>query len=277
MSSWPSRCGRTTTIQLNLAARRLALSLIPLGRGAALRLFHLMLIPHPLADVATWILRHLSWEALMSIGDLIYDYQTLITGAAALAAAFVAARPVYRQLALMRTQSEAVLRDMLLARDADLGAAIKGVAKEVSERLSSLGSAVYWEEGDEIDEDRAYHHERNLSLAAQWLKSQYGWRDMHKAEEFRAVAIAEIDTLVDTLDAIYRPVSTEKESDDHSFTDAEWAELEAHAEAAKGEVLGKLSAAQKAVAAYVVEIANEQRAIREKLKLLDRALVTIQH
>lgn len=76
-----------------------------------------------IAVVFLGILNLLLWWALMGIGQFVYDYQTLITGFTAVGAAYVAVQPVYRQLALMRmqsalmqTQSNSVLQQMLLQR-----------------------------------------------------------------------------------------------------------------------------------------------------------------
>lgn len=52
--------------------------------------------------------------ALIGLGRVVYYYQTLTAGGDAVVAAYHAAPPVYRQLGMMRLQSGAVMRGMLL-------------------------------------------------------------------------------------------------------------------------------------------------------------------
>lgn len=80
--------------------------------------------------------------AISGLIRAIYDYQTLIAGGAALVAAYYAARPVYDQLDMMRLQSDAVKRGMLLDRERDLRQALDAFERKVGEPLSGLGRAV---------------------------------------------------------------------------------------------------------------------------------------
>jgi len=102
-----------------------------------------------IADLALALLAKLIWLGLMGIGQFIYDYQTLIAGIGAIGAAIIAVRPVYHQLDLMRTQSNAVLKDMLVQRQAELEQAATAVAKHVGGPLEDLGREYRWYEEDE--------------------------------------------------------------------------------------------------------------------------------
>jgi hypothetical protein len=53
---------------------------------------------------------------LIGFGRVVFYYQTLTAGGDAIVAAYHAARPVYRQLDIMRLQSDAVMGGMLLDR-----------------------------------------------------------------------------------------------------------------------------------------------------------------
>lgn len=209
----------------------------------------------------------------MSVGQVIYDYQTLITGGAALLAAYFAGRPVYRQLDLMRIQSDAVLREMLLDRQTDLTQANAALATNLGKPLNALGTAVYWDEGEGLDEEQAFYHDQNLSVPLTWLKHDYAWRDNPKAEAKRTELVTALARLIDTLDDVHRPAHTEQVDEDHNISDDDWAKFLARGEEAKGEIEARLAETQDALSATRGEIDAELTAIRLRLTKLDRTLV----
>ncbi len=218
---------------------------------------------------ASWVLVGCAINGLIRA---IYDYQTLIAGCAAVVAAYFAARPVYRQLDMMRLQSDAVMRGMLLDRERDLRQALEALDKNVGEPLAGLGHAVYWEEGDEIDEERAFYHDQALSTARTWLGTKYRWRDSAEVETARAGLEKGLDALIDTLDDVHRPAHTEKEGEDYAMTDEEWTAFLKRGEDAKGEVLGKLSNARQLLSAVSSGIGAELNAVGRQLTAIDRSL-----
>lgn len=230
------------------------------------------MIAYSFLIVLIWLLRC----ALMGISQFIYDYQTLITGATALGAAYVAVRPVYAQLALMRTQSNAVMRDMLLQREAELRQAAAAINKHVGERLSDLGREYPWYEEDEdirLTETQAHHYEQHISSAVTWLRLGYRWRDNPIVEGKRTVLTAKLDELIGKLGEIYFTAAHQQHDDDHSIDDAEWERLERRGEEAKTEIYPALAAAKAAMTDVLDAGGAELKAIDEQLRELDRALV----
>lgn len=210
--------------------------------------------------------------ALIGLGRFVYDFQTLIAGGAAVVAAYYAARPVYRQLDMMRLQSDAVMRGMLLDRERDLRQALDALEKNVGEPLSGLGSAVYWEAGDEIDEERAFYHDQVLATARNWLIAKYRWRDSADVEAARAALETGLEALIDTLDDVHRPAHTEKVGEDYAMSDEDWTALLKRGEEAKGEILGKLVDARKLLSAMTSGIGAELNAVGGQLTAIDRSL-----
>jgi hypothetical protein len=209
------------------------------------------------------------------LGRFVYDYQTLIAGAAAVAAAYYAARPVYRQLDLMRLQSDAMMRDMLINREGDLRQALEALGKNVGKPLNDLGGAVYWEEGVTIDEEQAFCHDQQLSSARAGLADGYRWRDSAVVEAERGGLDKALDGLVNTLDDVQRPAHTEKEDDDHVFTDEAWEAFLNRGEDAKNEVQGKLTDAVGALSAMTAGIDVELRSLDKQLTGIDRSLARL--
>ena len=82
------------------------------------------------------------WMSLKGLSQFIYDYQTLLTGMAALAAAYIAAKPVWRQLRLTQTQANGVLREMLLQRQSEVQSATATLSEMVKKPLSELGTTL---------------------------------------------------------------------------------------------------------------------------------------
>lgn len=213
--------------------------------------------------------------AIGGLGRFVFEYQTLIAGAAAVAAAYYAAKPVYRQLDMMRLQSDAVMRDMLINRERDLRQALEALGKNVGKPLNDLGGAVYWHEGETIDEEQAFYHDQQLSSARTWLAGGYRWRDSAVVEAARGDLDKALDELVDTLDDVHRPAHTDKEDEDHVFTDEAWEAFLKRGEDAKDEMQGKLTDAVRALSAVTAGIGAELRSIGNQLTTIDRSLARL--
>lgn len=215
------------------------------------------------------------WMALKGLGQFIYDFQTLLTGIGALVAAYVAAKPVWRQLELTQTQANGVLRDMLMQRQSEVANAASALTENVGKPLSELDRHLYWPDGEAIrlDEHQAFHHDQNISRAITWLRSESKHRDSSTVEAAKAGLIEKIDGLLTVLDHIHRPAHTEQHDEDHSFTDEQWAEFLARGESAKDEVEAALAQAQEALTIVSQAMVSEKAAIKARLKKLDEVLI----
>lgn len=118
------------------------------------------------------------WTALSGLGGLLYDYQTLVAGMGAIAAAYFAAKPVWKQLELTQTQASGVLRDMLFQRQTEVQQARAALADKVGQKLLDLDHLLSWHDEDEkISEHDAFGHDQILSGSVRWLRLGYHWRD----------------------------------------------------------------------------------------------------
>lgn len=224
--------------------------------------------------VAVWFMR----KALMGIGQLIYDYQTLITGVGAIGAAYIAARPVYSQLSMMRTQSDGVLREMLLQRQLEVRQAHDASQKKVGERLSKLAEEYYWDEAPDelrLSEPQAHFYGQHISGAASWLRRHYQWRDNVEAEGAKNDLVEKLDRLIHILNDISAPASTDQVDEDRAILDDQWTAFLQRGEDAKIEVYPALREARSALTAFHSSLQNEDTAIGQQLKQLDRSLVKL--
>ena len=230
-----------------------------------------------IADLTLALLANQIWLGLVGMGQIIYDYQTLIAGVGAIGAAIIAVRPVYRQLDLMRTQSNAVLKDMLLQRQAELEQAAVAVKKHVGERLDDLGREYTWHEADEdirLTETQAHHYDQHISSALGWIRLGYRWRDNPIMEGKRALLISALDELIGKLGDIYFTASHQQHDEDYSIDDEEWARLEQRGENAKSEIYPALVVAEAALTAFVDANQQELAVIDAQLRKLDQGLLS---
>jgi hypothetical protein len=210
----------------------------------------------------------------MSIGSFIYDYQTLIAGALALAAAYFAAKPVWRQLELTQTQSNGVLREMLLHRQVEVQQARAALMANVGSKLFDLDHALGCQgDGEFISEHDAFGNDQILSQSISWLRTGYHWRDRSRVEAARAELIDKIDTLLQILEAIHAPAHTDQHDEDRSISDEDWAAFLARGVAAKGEVAGAVGAARTTFNNLLLEMESEAEALKERLTKVNEALL----
>lgn len=216
------------------------------------------------------------WMSLRGASQFIYDYQTLLTGVAALAAAYIAAKPVWRQLRLTQTQANGVMREMLLQRQSEVNKAAEALTEHVKKPLNELGQALFWPDGEAalLDEHHAFHHDQSISRAVGWLRLDSQHRHSSMVEAALQRLIPQIDHLLNVLDDIHRPAHTDQHDEDHSFSDDAWAAFLARGEAAKGEVEGALAETTRALDATFSSLASEAATIKARLKELDEALLT---
>jgi len=209
----------------------------------------------------------------MGLGQFIYDYQTLIVGAGAIGAAYVAAKPVWRQLELTQTQANGVLREMLLQRQAELKKAQEASTEKVGKIVNDLADGV---EVDghilRISEHDAHHFDMGIYHAASWLEHDYPWHDGVGVRAAKKTLIAALLALSELLGEVHRPVSTDQHGDDYSISDPDWADLVARGEAAKDEVPESVSKAHSAYREFLTSLDDEKTIIDTRLRKVNEAL-----
>lgn len=212
----------------------------------------------------------------MGLGQLIYNYQTLIAGGVAIVAAYIAARPVWHQLKLNQTQANGVLRDMLIDREADLKKARASVAEKIGRQLNDLDSDIGFDAPPQkLTAEEAFNHDLGISHALSWLRTEYPWRDSGSVDAARNGLIEKLEDLLNTLNEIHGPDHTEQVTEDYAISDEEWEKFVARSETAKDEVPDRLSEAQRAHREFLTSIETERNAIEARLKSLNETLALV--
>jgi hypothetical protein len=218
------------------------------------------------------------WGLLMSVsglGTFIYDYQTLIGSGVALLAAYVAVRPVWRQVALTQTQSNGVLREMLLERKLEIEQAKVDIRENVSKPIIKLASALSWyKQGELMDEQSAHAFDRQLSTALTWLTEKYRWRDSEAVEQKKQVLILELTTTIDILNDIHAPAHTDQHDEERSMSDENWQAFINRGQEAKTLIKAANKKARSAHTILQETMDIDLEAIQSRLRKLDATLIT---
>lgn len=218
------------------------------------------------------------WGLLMSVsglGTFIYDYQTLIGSGVALLAAYVAVRPVWRQVALTQTQSNGVLREMLLERKLEIEQAKADVRENVSKPIFNLVSAISWyKQGELMDEHSAHAFDHQLSTALKWLTEKYRWRDSEVVEQKKQFLIQELRSTIGILDDIHAPAHTDQHDEDRSISEENWQEFIKRGQEAKTLIKGAARKSKLAHTKLQETMDIDLEAIQSRLRKLDATLIS---
>jgi hypothetical protein len=213
-------------------------------------------------------------SALKGLGDFLYDYQTLIAGIGAIAAAYFAAKPVWKQLELTQTQASGVLRDMLSQRRTEVRQAKAALTERVGQKLLDLDHLLGWQDEDEkLSEHDAFGQDQILSDSVRWLRLGYHWRDSSQVEGAREMLIEKIDALLGVLNDIHAPAHTDQHDEDHSISDEDWAAFLARGEAAKDEVYKSVGDARDAYRRLLEDMDAEAAVLQKRLTQVNEALI----
>jgi hypothetical protein len=214
------------------------------------------------------------WIGFMGLGQFIYDYQTLLTGIGAVSAAYIAAKPVWRQLELTQTQSNGVLREMLLQRQTEVEQAFSAVSDKLGRPLNNLSILFYDLDDEQITEMQAHAHDQAISHGLSWYRDFYKWRDSAEIDTARSKLVVKLESLTRILSDIHGPAHTDQHDENRSISNQVWAEFLARGHAAKAEVEDALSEAETAKSAVADAMKLEIAAIGSRLKALDKALMS---
>ena len=212
----------------------------------------------------------------MAPDNFIYHYQTLVTGIGALAAAWFAGRPVWRQLAMMRAQSEAMLRDIVVVRITETENRLEKVHSLVSMDVRTILADVISFEERNLRPNEHWAHERYKTLRRvseeleRWGSSH---RDVETIEAAKGQLMIAVAALVDKLDEIHTPASSEQSGEDYSIADIEWARITTRGEQAKNEVEGDAEDADRALDALERAYRTHHRSLNRRLRQIDDLLL----
>jgi hypothetical protein len=209
-----------------------------------------------------------------AVGDWIYDFQTLITGAAAIGAAWYAGAPVWRQLNDSNLQTRIMHRETLATRLREAEERAARVAKAIDEPLWQAQRVTSDPAGEpiEIGEHDAHGVEQMLLGTLDWYLVTLEGTEDAQVETAKAGLKAALKDLTDTLSDVHWPAHNDQSGEDYSMTDEEWAEVLRRADEGVKLANEKVSAAWKANRA----VKGAQKAIidglRKQIAALDQSI-----
>ncbi|MCE7798199.1 hypothetical protein LWE61_16795 [Sphingobium sufflavum] len=224
------------------------------------------------------ICRAFGWGGWSAIAVWLNQWQTMITGGLALLAAFIAVRPVYRQLALMRAQNSVMVRgtvvEMIRQLDADSARVPEIIRKPLAEVHSSLQ---YFEAHGRQPSHFAWIDDQTQTfgrVSTAFLAFSLASYDVETIEGKKHVMSEALGALYNAFWTIHLPEYADRSPEDFNWSDEQSAAAlkDANkAEATLPYVAGKVSAAFRDLdAAY-----DYQRAVLlRRLRKIDDSLLT---
>jgi len=207
-----------------------------------------------------------------AVGHWIYDFQTLITGAAAIGAAWYAGAPVWRQLKDSNLQTRIMHRETLAVRLREAEERGARVAKAIDEPLWQAQSVTSDPEGDpiEIGEHDAHGVEQMILGRLDWYLVTLSDTEDARIEQAKTTLKAALDALTDTLADVHWPAHNDQSGEDYSMTDEQWAEVLQKAKDGKLLASVKVSAAWKANRALKAAQKTVADELRKQIAQLDQ-------
>lgn len=214
---------------------------------------------------------------LFAKNGFVYQYQTLIGAIIAVAAAAIAAVPVWRQLDRMAAQTNIALRETLSDR-------LRGVTRRkgrhvdvllrLENELRDQISIMIDSESDEVEPEWAFQNEQGTARTlARFREIRAEWRDSAGIAAAMDAVEAALLRLQQTLDPIHRPHSLHPDDEDHNFTAEQWAGIEQAAVAARAALLDVSTAFDRSILDLGAAFDSEMDSLRDRLRDIDNALI----
>lgn len=209
-----------------------------------------------------------------AVGHWIYDFQTLITGAAAIGAAWYAGAPVWRQLKDSNLQTRIMHRETLAVRLREAEERAARVAKAIDDPLWKAQDVTSDPEGGplEISEHDAFGVEQMIAGRLDWYLVTLEGTEDAPVEAAKAGLKAALEDLTDTLSDVHWPAHNNQSGEDYSMTDEEWAEVLQKASDGKVQAPDKVSAAWKANRALKDAQQGTIDGLRKQIAALDQSI-----
>tara|TARA_R110000787_G_scaffold278220_1_gene387880 strand:+ start:1657 stop:2349 length:693 start_codon:yes stop_codon:yes gene_type:complete len=207
---------------------------------------------------------------------LLYDFQTLITGALAVAIAAVGARSVWRQLKDTNLQTRISHRETLanLLRDALLR--FKKVEDALTGPLDAAGRATSSPIGEplSISPHDAHGLDQKFHGVLDWYLVDLANTEHSDIEAQKSALKEEIDSLSKILQEAHWAAHNEQQDEDHNFSDDQWAAILDRHEKAKVDAFQFVNNAEEAYRLLRESQNDWVRSLREKIAKLDLELST---
>ena len=226
----------------------------------------------------------MNWAATLGVAEragtwlafFVHDYQTLIAGALAIAAAYIAARPVWQQLDRMSVQTGTTLRDFLAERVRALMGRRKWLSDQIDPFRAEVAQRMYemreLEAGLNI-EWVFQHAQMTAEVKAKLQRYQRDQRDPPAMAACLAGVTESLSVLEATLDDIHRPHSSDQSGEDYCLTDQQWAEIGEAGQVADDRLVTEVAAFEKAAKGLEEAISQELSLLRDRLRSADEALI----
>lgn len=206
----------------------------------------------------------------------VYDFQTLITGALAIAVAITAGIPVWRQLRDTNLQTRISHRGTLaeLLRDA-LRRYIR-VDASISEPLTTASRVISDPEGEpiEIDPHDAHHLEQIFGGVLDWYLVVLADTETAEIETEKKALKAALARLITTPGDAHWADHNEQQDEDHDIPDTEWARIVARCAAAKIEAAERVSETQASYSRLRSAQERWTQTLRDQIAKLDLQIAT---
>jgi len=204
------------------------------------------------------------------------DFQTLIAGLIAIMAALITARPVWRQLDRMSVQTGTMYRDFLADRLKALQGRRKWLFDKIEPFEQEVSQRMY--EMREIENRLNIHwvfdRAQTTAILIRELETYRATnRDSSEMAEAVASLVQRLKALEENLDTIHRPDSTDQSGEDWSYTDEQWTEIRAKAEAADAALDGIVNEFEAASKQLRNVVDGEIGRLRDRVKVTDDALM----
>ncbi|MCT8269090.1 hypothetical protein NYQ83_17575 [Afifella sp. JA880] len=211
---------------------------------------------------------------------IIHEYQALLAGLVALFAAYVTARPVWRQLDRMSLQTTLMHREFLDERQSTLRARWRRESKKLTSFSDEVKTGIGWtrQYNKEINPHWAFDQEKLTRRLIVELESyRTDNRDPALVEAAIDEVIEALRRLADTMGAIHIPASEDQSGPDHCFSDEEWNDLINRADVAEQELDGLASEVSSAILRFDDVAQEETIRLRDQIKEADDALLSFGH
>lgn len=229
-----------------------------------------------LGDVVGWI-----GDLTRTIWTFVKEYQSLTAGLLALVAAYLAARPVWKQLHVLTKQAEFQSRDIIKLKIKQLTSIADKIEKETNELGTHLRRAQniyhgYEKNPDPLNPHDAHSLELGIRSLEDWIGTLLDNRDLPDGiDDDLSAVIDKAKVFGRTLGSIHAPASVDFGDPDYGFENPKKAEQEAlkEAEEALTEVNDHFDGFQSAINTVTAKITAHAQALRGRLREIEAKLL----
>lgn len=206
------------------------------------------------------------------------DFQPLIGSAVAISAAYIAALPVWKQLAHLRLQQDIMARDHVARRLKGMEARTRQLNDQVGKWLDDAMWAVYEQSHDDeltprkVDAHWAHNAHFDVWSICEKLKAQQNLRqDTHEIEVARHNLILAVQIVAELLHSIAAPASL---AGDPQVSDTDMEQLEEEEEQARRDLPDATSRLRHERRLFNHAVERELAEIRRWLRAIDDKMLS---